>query len=267
MIPGISSDMEARLANVLDPRVTDLSEELLHDCAFALLTADEARPLGLEVLPGAEATIVVTDPARRLGHVRLQVASPGTVVFFDNRDWSGGFEASIRVLGRDSLLFFNDIADRFVALNTVFMRSSQQLLYWGIGASAVGLSVELEGDGQGLLVGDDALISGGVWVRNYDMHAMHDLRTGALINRSPVDTVLERHVWLGQDALLLGAERIGMGTIVGARALVKGHVPPRVVVAGTPARVIREGVSWGRSTYGMTGAERLSIGLAEMPDK
>jgi acetyltransferase-like isoleucine patch superfamily enzyme len=115
------------------------------------------------------------------------------------------------------------------------------------------------------VVGDDALISGGVWVRNYDMHALHDLRSGALISRPPVDTVIELHVWLGQDALLLNTERVGMGAIVGARALVKGHVPPRVAVAGTPARVIREGVSWGRNTYGMTGAERLAIGVPETP--
>jgi len=60
-------------------------------------------------------------------------------------------------------------------------------------------------------------------------------------------------------------ERIGMGTIVGARSIVKGEVPPRVLVAGAPARVIREGTSWGRHPYGMTAAERRSIGIADPP--
>jgi serine acetyltransferase len=59
----------------------------------------------------------------------------------------------------------------------------------------------------------------------------------------------------------MSCERIGMGTIVGARALLKGQAPPRVVMAGTPARVIREGVSWGRHPYQMTEAERQSIGM------
>jgi galactoside O-acetyltransferase len=75
--------------------------------------------------------------------------------------------------------------------------------------------------------------------------------------------VIERHVWLGQDALLMSCERIGMGTIVGARALLKGHAPPRVIMAGTPARVVREAVSWGRHPYGMTAEERQSIGMKE----
>jgi acetyltransferase-like isoleucine patch superfamily enzyme len=106
-----------------------------------------------------------------------------------------------------------------------------------------------------------------VWIRNYDMHAIHDLRTGMRINRPPVDTILERHVWLGQDALLLGCARIGMGTIIGARSLVKGRVPARVAAVGTPARIIREDVSWGRDSHGMVGAERVALGLREtVPD-
>jgi acetyltransferase-like isoleucine patch superfamily enzyme len=125
--------------------------------------------------------------------------------------------------------------------------------------------MELEGEDEGVVIGDDALISDGVWIRNYDMHAVHDLATGARINKPPVTTVLERHVWLGQDALLLSTERIGMGAIVGARAVVKGQVPPRVAVAGTPARVLREGVSWGRSGHAMTGQERAAIGLESLP--
>jgi acetyltransferase-like isoleucine patch superfamily enzyme len=77
--------------------------------------------------------------------------------------------------------------------------------------------------------------------------------------------VLERHVWLGQDALLLSCERVGTGTIVGARAMPKGRVAARVAVGGVPARVLREEVSWGRHPYGMTNEERRAIGLPALP--
>ncbi len=179
MIPGISSAMEARLLQLLDVRLTDTTEETFQDREYSLLSAEEALPLGVQVIGGGDIMVVVTDPYRPLGHIRVQTGGPGSVMFFDNRDWSGGFQASIRILGPDGLLFFNDIGDRFVALNEVFLRSAEQLLYWGNGASAVGLSVELEGSGRSVVVGDDALISAGVWVRNYDMHAMHDLRSGS----------------------------------------------------------------------------------------
>lgn len=267
MIPGIGSEMETRLAGLLDPQVTDLRPDSLVGREFTLLAAheDAARQLGIEFIDGPELTVVVTDPTRRLGTIRVQTGGKNNVMFFDNAGWGGNCVANIRMLGSDCLTFFNDIGDGYVVIQDLLMRSHGQLLFWGAGTTAVGISMEIEGLGRGFILGDDGLISNGVWIRNYDMHAVHDLRTGAQINRQAKDAVVERHVWLGQDALLLCCERIGMGTIVGARTLLKGTAPPRVAVAGAPARVVREGVSWGRHPYGMTDAERRSIGLAELP--
>jgi carbonic anhydrase/acetyltransferase-like protein (isoleucine patch superfamily) len=267
MIPGIGVATEAVLAAALDPLVTDLRAESLDNREFTLLSAaeDDAQRLGIRFAGGEELTIVVTDPSRPLGEIRVQSAGKNNVMFFDNATWGGDCHANIRMLGNDCLTFFNDIGDGYVAIPDLLMRSHTQLLYWGIGATAVGISMEIEGEARSFVIGDDALISNGVWIRNYDMHALHDLGTGVQISRPPCDTVIERHVWLGQDALLMSCERIGRGTVVGARALLKGHAPPRVVMAGTPARVIREGTSWGRHPYGMTAQERVSIGMPEQP--
>jgi serine acetyltransferase len=49
--------------------------------------------------------------------------------------------------------------------------------------------------------------------------------------------------------------------VVGARALVNRSIPPCVVAAGVPARVLREGVSWGRDRNAMTQAERAMLDL------
>ena len=267
MIPGISTSAEARLAGILDPRVTDVVESTYAERDYTILEAGdaEARRLGVQVIGGG-VTLVVTDPTRKLGDIRIQSGGRDNTLFFDNATWGGQCFASIRMSGSDTVMLFNDIGNEYVALQDIYLRSNGQFVFWGRGASAVGLSMEIEGEGVGVVIGDDALISNGVWIRNHDMHAIHELRTGRRINRPPVQTGIERHVWLGQDAMLLGTERIGMGAIVGTRTLVKGTVPPRVVVAGTPARVIREGVSWGRSNNGMTAAERLAIGMPEAPE-
>lgn len=83
-------------------------------------------------------------------------------------------------------------------------------------------------------IGDDALILSGVWTRNHDMHAITDRHTRKLVNKPPMDTIIERHVWIGQNALLLHCTRVGAGTIIGSQSLVKGEVIACTAVGGTP---------------------------------
>jgi len=52
--------------------------------------------------------------------------------------------------------------------------------------------------------------------------------------------VIEDNVWVGGGAILLPGVRIGRNAVVGAGAVVSRGVPANTVVAGNPARVIRE---------------------------
>lgn len=47
-------------------------------------------------------------------------------------------------------------------------------------------------------------------------------------------------VWIGFDSVVLPGVTIGDGAIVGARSVVTGEVPPYAIVAGNPARVVRQ---------------------------
>lgn len=51
------------------------------------------------------------------------------------------------------------------------------------------------------------------------------------------------NVWIGTGATVLGAT-IGASSVVGAGSVVTADVPSKVVVAGNPARVVRENISW-----------------------
>ena len=52
------------------------------------------------------------------------------------------------------------------------------------------------------------------------------------------------HVWIGTGAMVLGGVTIGDGAVVAAGSVVTKDVPGKVIVAGNPARVVREDVSW-----------------------
>ncbi len=55
---------------------------------------------------------------------------------------------------------------------------------------------------------------------------------------SPV--VLEDYCWIGAGAIVLKGVTVGKHAIVGAGAVVTKSVPPRMIAAGNPARVIGE---------------------------
>jgi len=263
VIPGLSNSISARLASQLEPRVTDITPQALADLPLFLLSTGDAdlQKLGIIASGPGDLTVVVTDPDRPIGRLSISVQSPGCLLFLDNRAAGGNLHGNIRMLGPDNAAIFAALDDGYIAIEELFMRSAAQLLFWGRGATAVGCSIEMEGDDRSVIIGDDALISSGIWIRNHDMHAVHDVRSGARINRPPVDTVLERHVWLAQNALLLNCQRVGIGSIVGAQSLVKGVIGECVAVGGAPARVIRYEVSWGRDSTGMTNAERTMVGM------
>ena len=47
-------------------------------------------------------------------------------------------------------------------------------------------------------------------------------------------------VWLGGGAIVCAGVTIGDGSVIGAGSVVIGNIPPRVLAAGNPCRVIRE---------------------------
>lgn len=53
-------------------------------------------------------------------------------------------------------------------------------------------------------------------------------------------TLVKKNATIGSSATILGGVVIGEGAIVGAGAVVTKDIPPRAVVAGVPARVLRK---------------------------
>lgn len=51
--------------------------------------------------------------------------------------------------------------------------------------------------------------------------------------------IIEDNVWIGSKAVILPGVRIGCNAVIGAGSIVTNDVPPRCVVAGNPARVLR----------------------------
>jgi acetyltransferase-like isoleucine patch superfamily enzyme len=57
---------------------------------------------------------------------------------------------------------------------------------------------------------------------------------------SPTPVVLEDNCWVGFGAVILPGVRVGRGAIVASKTIVSQDVPAYAVVAGSPARVVRQ---------------------------
>lgn len=54
---------------------------------------------------------------------------------------------------------------------------------------------------------------------------------------SPV--VIEDNVWIGEGAIIQKGVKVGFGSIIGANSVVTKNVPPKSIVAGVPASVLK----------------------------
>lgn len=88
-------------------------------------------------------------------------------------------------------------------------------------------------------IGNDVAIADGVQIRDSDDH---DILYDGYKKIAPIKIC--DHVWIGQRATVLKGVTIGEGAIVAAGAVVTKDVPARSIVAGVPARVIKENIDW-----------------------
>ncbi len=87
-------------------------------------------------------------------------------------------------------------------------------------------------------IGQHVMIGPAVHIYTAAHELLAEARNQGLEVAKPI--VIEDNVWIGGAAILLPGVRIGRNAVVGAGAVVSRDVPANSIVAGNPARVIRE---------------------------
>ena len=104
-------------------------------------------------------------------------------------------------------------------------------------------------EGTSITVGNDCMFSDQVGIRTGDMHSILDSATQDRLNPSDSITIQPR-VWLCRGVTVLKGCTIGPDTVVGGYSIVTDSLPAGVLAVGSPAKVIRQGITWKRERVG-----------------
>jgi carbonic anhydrase/acetyltransferase-like protein (isoleucine patch superfamily) len=91
---------------------------------------------------------------------------------------------------------------------------------------------------RSIQIGMDCALGERITIRDSDDHRVSG-------GSGPVAPIrIGDHVWIGSGATVLRGVSIGDGAVVAAGAVVTKPVPERCLVAGVPARIVRDDVDW-----------------------
>lgn len=137
-----------------------------------------------------------------------------------------------------------NIGERCSIVGSVNMRGDGNCLVISSLTSFQNTNINIQ-EGTSVSIGVNSMFASGVQIRTTDSHSITDM-DGNRINPAKNISIGDK-CWIGLDALIMKGAFIPDETIVGARATVTGKFSEsNIIIAGTPAKIIKTGVKWDR---------------------
>lgn len=170
-------------------------------------------------------------------------------------------------VGESSKVTITDVQSEFLPKISINLGENCKLHIKGILVLNTFLSIVLQdncnlsmGSGQkmnervSLIVGEDSDLEIGsdcLWgetnVWTTDFHPIFKIGTTTRIN-PPQDVQIGNAIWFGHQSLILKGANIGDNSVIAARSTVlKGTYPKNVILAGSPAKVVKKNIQWALS--------------------
>jgi acetyltransferase-like isoleucine patch superfamily enzyme len=72
----------------------------------------------------------------------------------------------------------------------------------------------------------------------------HELLSDPAKAKTFSTVTIKDHVWIGCNVTILKGTQIGNNCVVAAGSIVKGSFPDNVLLAGNPAKIIKQNINW-----------------------
>ncbi len=132
----------------------------------------------------------------------------------------------------------------FRKVEIVCRLGDSQSLVMGGGTNIIGAEIILEEKSR-IEIGENCLFSSKILVRSSDGHSVLDQQTGKVINETADLIKIGNHVWIGTEVMILKNSMVADNSIIAARCVVtKKFTEQNIVLAGVPAKIVKQGVNW-----------------------
>lgn len=144
-------------------------------------------------------------------------------------------------LGNDNII---DLGKNCIAINASFYtEDNNNTIISGDNTRFAGKIHIAVTESKTCIIGNDCLFSSEIVIRTGDSHSILN-EAGIRINQAQ-DVVIGNHVWVGHRVLITKGVEIPENCVVGTGAIVTKKIDKSgAVIAGVPARIVKENINW-----------------------
>lgn len=155
--------------------------------------------------------------------------------------WKLYFKSSMKKLCRKKFKYFSDSAEFRAGAYAVVCSKISLGKNVVIRPNTMLFADPREGDDGSITIEDDVMIGSGVHIyvgnHRYDMKDKNIIEQGHQLARN---VHIREGCWIGANVIILPGVSIGKNSVVGAGSIVTKSFPENVVIAGNPAKIIKD---------------------------
>lgn len=155
--------------------------------------------------------------------------------------------SSISINANNSHIKINKV--KYINQTVLFIyNGDNQTLEIGEGTSIESARFFLCSTGGKCTIGNDCMFSSEIQIRSGDGHQIIDNETKEILNDKKISLEIGNHVWVSFGSTILKNSKIHDNSVIAAQSVVcKKFETGNIVIAGNPAKIVKNNVNWNRA--------------------
>lgn len=150
------------------------------------------------------------------------------------------------ISGDNNKIIFHPSVETFKSFRIISMQNNNLVEIGKNFAGGYGLKIDFVFQNDlTVKIGDSCLFGHNINFMLGDFHTIYSTEDNSVINKPKKGINIGNHVWLGKNVTVLKDSGVGDNSVVALGSIItKSFTRNNVVLAGSPARVVKENVNW-----------------------